>query len=64
VVADRCEKLWKYANDLVAEAGVQPLHSIDETTSVSTRAIEVEDLKKTSQKSIQYLMLFDEKSIE
>jgi hypothetical protein len=53
VVADTCAQLWKNANDLITEAGIQPLQSIDETTFVSTRAVEVEDLKKASQTSIQ-----------
>jgi hypothetical protein len=56
VVADTCAQLWKNANDLVAEAGIQPLQSIDETTYVSTRVVEVEDLKKASQTSIQDLI--------
>jgi hypothetical protein len=64
VVADTCAQLWKNANDLVAEAGIHPLQSIDETTSVSTRVVEVEYLKKASQTSIQDLMFFDEKSID
>jgi hypothetical protein len=37
VVVDTCAQLWKDANDLVTEAGVQPLQSIDEMTYVSTR---------------------------
>jgi hypothetical protein len=64
VVSHTCEQLWKNANDLVTEAGIQPLQSIDQTTSVSTRAVQVEYLNKASHKSIQDLMLFDEKSIE
>jgi len=48
VVAYTCAQLWKNANDLVAEAGIHPLQSIDETTSISTRAVEVEDLKEAS----------------
>jgi hypothetical protein len=37
------------------------LQSIDETNYVSTRVVEVEDLKKASQTSIQDLKFFDEK---
>jgi len=55
-----CTKLWKYANDLVKEAGVQPMHSIYEMTSVSARMFEVEDLKNYIQENIQSLMQFEE----
>jgi hypothetical protein len=46
VVADTCAQLWKYDNNLIAEAWIQPLKYIDEMTFVSTRAVEVEDLKR------------------
>jgi hypothetical protein len=52
VVADTSAQLWKNANDLVTEAGIHPLQSIDEMTYVNTRAVAVEDLKKASQTSI------------
>jgi hypothetical protein len=61
---DTCTKLWRNANDLVEEAGVQPMQSIDETTSSSTRMVEVEDHKKSIQMNIQNLCQFEEKSIE
>jgi len=46
VVSNTFAQLWKNVNDIVAEAGIQPLQSIDETTSINTRMVEVEDLKK------------------
>jgi hypothetical protein len=61
LVADICAQLWKKYNNLVAEARIYTMQSIDETTYVSTREVEVEDLKKLNETSIQYLMFFDEK---
>jgi hypothetical protein len=64
VVVDTYAQFWKNANDLIVEVGIHPLQSIYETTSISTKVVEVEDLKKAIQTSIQDLMFFDEKSID
>jgi hypothetical protein len=48
VVADTCAQLWKNAMDIVAVEGIQTLQYIDETTSVSTRVVEVDVIKKAS----------------
>jgi hypothetical protein len=46
------------------EGGVQPLQYIDEMTFFITRAVQVEYLNKSSLVGIQYMILFEEKSIE
>ena len=57
--ANTCVKLWKDANDIVEEVGVQPIQSIDETTPVSSIMVEVEDLKKSIQVNIHNLIQFE-----
>jgi hypothetical protein len=48
----------------VKEAGMQPMFSINKTTSVNTRMVEVEEHKKNSQKNIHNMYQFEKESIE